>query len=83
MLCLFKLSFTFSASERGKNIPGFSCTCVYSVFCFFVFFKVNLSCSQKRKSEDLNEEATNGQTEVKKEEENVEEVKQFYLPAMF
>lgn len=47
------------------------CECVISVS------KVNFSCSQKRKSEDLNVEATNGQNEVKKEEDEVEEVKYF------
>lgn len=39
-----------------------------------LYWEVNLSCSQKRKSEDLNGEATNGQNELKKEEDNVEEV---------
>lgn len=45
--------------------------------------KLNLSCSQKRKSEDLTGEATNGQNELKKEEDDVEEVNNFYLPVMF
>lgn len=39
---------------------------------------LNLFCSQKRKSEDLNGEATNGQTEVKKEEDEAEEVTLFH-----
>lgn len=33
-----------------------------------------ISHSQKRKSEDLNGDSTNGQIEDKKEEDNVEEV---------
>lgn len=44
---------------------------------FYILFYINLFCSQKRKSEDLNGEATNGQPEVKKEEDTVEEVKHF------
>lgn len=39
------------------------------------FLNVNLSYSQKRKSEDLNGEATNGQNEVKKEEDDAEQVR--------
>lgn len=46
-------------------------------FFFYILFHINLFCSQKRKSEDLNGEATNGQPEVKKEEDAVEEVKHF------
>lgn len=46
-------------------------------FFFYILFYINLFCSQKRKSEDLNGEATNGQPEVKKEEDTVEEVKHF------
>lgn len=48
-----------------------------------------MSCSQKRKSEDLNVEATNGQKstngqkEVTEEEEDVEEVKHFCLLVIF
>lgn len=51
--------------------------------CLYSVLKVYLSCSQKRKSEDLNGEDTNGQTELKKEEDDVEEVKHFYVPVMF
>lgn len=43
--------------------------------------KVDLSCSQKRKSEDLNGEATNKQNELKKEED-VEEV-EYYVQVTF
>lgn len=62
------------------------------MFFLFIFFhvrvspfvlKLNLSCSQKRKSEDLTGEATNGQNELKKEEDDVEEVNNFYLSVMF
>lgn len=49
-----------------------------SVFCL----KIYLSCSQKRKSEDLNGEDTNGQTELKKEEDDAEEVMHFYVMFM-
>lgn len=49
------------------------------LFFFFILFYINLFCSQKRKSEDLNGEATNGQPEVKKEEDTVEEVKLFQM----
>ena len=47
-----------------------------------VFLNVNLSCSQKRKSEDLNGDATNGQNEVKNEDPAVEEVMHFYVLVM-
>lgn len=40
-----------------------------------VYVTVYLPYSQKRKSEDLNGEDTNGQNEVKKEEDDVEQVK--------
>lgn len=43
--------------------------------------KVNLSCSQKRKSEDLNGDAMNKQNEPKKEED-VEEV-EYYAQVIF
>lgn len=49
------------------------------VIVLYKFLRITLSCSQKRKSEDLNGEATNGQTEVKKEEDAPEEVKHFYV----
>lgn len=35
--------------------------------------------SQKRKSEDLNVEATNGQNEVMKEEDDADQVKAFFF----
>lgn len=36
-----------------------------------------ISCSQKRKSEDLNGDSTNGQNEDEKEEDNTKEVECF------
>lgn len=42
----------------------------------FSHLKLN-SLSQKRKSEDLNGDSTNGQNEDKKEDDNIEEVGRF------
>lgn len=52
--------------HQEKKTYRFNSVCVLSIYC-----------SQKRKSDDLNGEAINGQNEVKEEEDNVEEVEQF------